>query len=104
MPRKPGAHSIAKQGTRRHDQYEATRGTSTERGYGNTRWRKARATWLKREPLCRECLKSGRTVAARVVDHIIPWQDGTKEFWDTSNWQSLCIRCHNRKSGREAHR
>ena len=33
-------------------------------------------------------------MAATVVDHIIPHKGDSDLFWDESNWQSLCKRCH----------
>jgi len=33
-------------------------------------------------------------VAATVVDHITPHRGDMTLFWDKSNWQSLCKRCH----------
>ena len=64
----------------------------------NARWQKARATWLRRHPLCVMCEQQGRVTAATVVDHIVPFRDGGSEFWDTANWQSLCKRHHDSKT------
>jgi 5-methylcytosine-specific restriction enzyme A len=35
------------------------------------------------------------------VDHITPHKGDRQMFWDRSNWQSLCHRCHSRKTARE---
>ena len=51
--------------------------------------------FLSKHPLCVTCRDIGRIVAAEVVDHIIPHRGDRKLFWDRSNWQSLCSRCHN---------
>lgn len=78
------------------------------RVYGS-RWDKARRSFLVMHPLCVMCQQQGRTVAAKVVDHIIPHKLkdainsgdraaialAQKLFWDTNNWQSLCIPHHN---------
>ena len=80
--------------------YEATRETAVRRGYTH-RWNKARKVFLSAHPLCAYCLKEGRTVQARVVDHIIPHRGDDNLFWDESNWQPLCVGCHNRKSAHE---
>lgn len=69
------------------------RGSSTARGYGY-RWQKARLTFLTRHPLCAYCLRLGRTKAATVVDHIIPHRGDQAWFWDSTNWQALCVTCH----------
>jgi 5-methylcytosine-specific restriction protein A len=59
--------------------------------YGHD-WQKQRAATLRAEPLCRLCLSVGRTVAAVVVDHIKPLEDGGTN--EQSNLQALCKRCH----------
>jgi 5-methylcytosine-specific restriction protein A len=71
-----------------------TRTSSAKRGY-NSRWQKARLTFLARNPLCKYCDKAGRVEAATVVDHIIPHKGDSKLFWDVENWQQLCAPCHN---------
>jgi len=41
------------------------------------------------------CEKLGLTVAANVVDHIRKHSGpGDPLFWDRTNWQALCYRCH----------
>lgn len=79
--------------------YDARRDTSNQRGYGS-RWQKARAAYLRRHPLCAECKRQGLTVAATVVDHIIPHRGNKVRFWNSDNWQSLCASCHNKKTAR----
>jgi 5-methylcytosine-specific restriction protein A len=76
------------------------RETASERGY-NSKWQKARKTFLQKNPLCAECDKSNRVTAATVVDHIKPHKGDQKLFWNKSNWQPLCKRCHDRKTARE---
>lgn len=74
--------------------YEEARGSSAQRGY-NYAWQKARIAWLQKYPLCVFCQKTGRMVAASVVDHIIPHKGDKVLFWDSeNNWQSLCAPCH----------
>lgn len=79
--------------------HEQRRGNSNARGY-NHKWRKARETWLTKEPLCVSCKAMGRVTPASVVDHITPHRGDSKLFWNTSNWQSLCEKCHNSKTSR----
>jgi len=69
------------------------RPSAVKRGY-NSRWQKARATYLRSHPFCTECEKQGRTVPATVVDHIEPHRGDQELFWDKDNWQPLCKRCH----------
>ena len=81
-------------------QYDQERGTAAQRGY-DARWQKARAWYLRRNPLCVECQKEGRLMPATVVDHIKPHKGNYYLFWDASNWQSLCKACHDRKTAKE---
>jgi 5-methylcytosine-specific restriction protein A len=80
---------------------DRNRPNSTQRGYTSTRYRKARQGFLAKHPLCVECEKDGRTTGATVLDHVKPHRGNYELFWDSSNWQSLCIPCHNRKSQTE---
>ena len=71
---------------------------ATQRGY-TRRWKKERAAFLFRYPLCAACLAAGLSVLASVVDHIRPHRGDMRLFWDVTNWQSLCKRCHDQKTG-----
>lgn len=84
----------------RTQQQDEERGSAHERGY-DSRWRKARDTYLKRYPLCLHCMSEGRLETAAVVDHIIPHKGDSHLFWDSkNNWQPLCKPCHDRKTAR----
>ncbi len=100
---RPGCHSLttsrfcdghAKADRQRVD---AARGTSTQRGYGAA-WQRIRRSWLAENPLCVTCNDNGRIVSATVVDHIVPMARGGPN--DSSNYQSLCARCHNVKTAK----
>jgi 5-methylcytosine-specific restriction protein A len=67
----------------------------------NNRWRKASKAYLKDNPLCVHCKKEDRLTPATEVDHIIPHGGDMKLFWDKSNWQSLCKKCHSKKTALE---
>lgn len=67
----------------------------------NNRWRKASKAYLKDNPLCVHCKKEDRLTPATEVDHIIPHGGDMKRFWDKSNWQSLCKKCHSKKTALE---
>ena len=56
---------------------------------------------LLREPFCRECARRGVRTWATVVDHVVPHRGDWQLFIDPANHQSLCERCHNRKTARE---
>ena len=68
--------------------------TTAQRGYGG-KWQRARAEFLRANPLCAYCQRDGRVTAATVVDHVIPHRGDDKLFWSRSNWQPLCFSHHN---------
>ena len=78
---------------------EVTR-PAARRGY-SSRWQKASKAYLRSHPLCVECMKLGRYTKATLVDHVVPHRGDQKLFWDQNNWQGLCARHHNVKTGRE---
>jgi len=73
------------------------RPSASERGYDN-RWSQARIIFLKKHPLCMKCMAAGHYERATVVDHIIPHRGDRSLFWDESNWQALCKKCHDQKT------
>jgi len=75
------------------------RESAAARGY-NKRWQSARRRYLQLHPLCVECERKGHVIPATVVDHIIPHRGDETLFWDESNWQALCKKCHDRKTGK----
>lgn len=75
---------------------ELSRDPATAKLYNNVRWRAASRSFLARNPICVRC-----TQLADVVDHITPHRGDYILFWDATNWQSLCKRCHDRKTSTE---
>jgi 5-methylcytosine-specific restriction protein A len=41
------------------------------------------------------CTQQGKSIAATVVDHVVPHRGDMALFWDPKNRQSLCDTCHN---------
>ncbi len=76
------------------------RPSAARRDYG-TRWRRARAAFLARHPLCAACRAQGRVVQATVVDHVTPHRGNQRLFWDEGNWAPACKLCHDAKTARE---
>lgn len=74
--------------------------TTNQRGY-TYRWQKEREQFLRENPLCCYCYREGRIAAASVVDHKIPHQGDDLLFWDRSNRQPLCKKCHDSTKARE---
>lgn len=68
--------------------------------YG-ARWRKARAIYLRANPLCNACRANDLIVPATVVDHIVAHKGDESLFWNRANWQSLCAPCHSSKTASE---
>nr|WP_244305779.1 HNH endonuclease signature motif containing protein [Paraburkholderia lacunae] len=66
-------------------------------------WRKARAQFLRANPLCQcnECRQARLLTRATVVDHIRPHRGDVNLFWDRTNWQAMSKRCHDRKTARD---
>lgn len=73
---------------------------SRQKRYG-ARWHRETRIFLAHNPLCVDCEGRGLVNEARVVDHIRPHRGDDRVFWDATNWQALCISCHNRKSAQE---
>jgi 5-methylcytosine-specific restriction protein A len=99
MPKRPPTHKPPwknklppKQDTVAEDE---KRKNAYQRGY-NAQWRKLRAIHLSEYPLCRFCLKEGRTTKAAVVDHIKPHRGDRRLLYDPNNLQSLCKHHHDR--------
>lgn len=73
----------------RNARHDRRRPSAAGRGY-DSRWRKARRDFLTSHPDCAMCANPATT-----VDHIIAHRGDPALFWNRSNWQSLCTRCHN---------
>ena len=70
-----------------------SRASAAKRGYGK-RWQAYRERYLRDNPLCIMHQRLGKTVAAEVVDHILPHKGDHKLFWNPANHQPLCKACH----------
>lgn len=76
----------------RKAQSDASRPSARARGYDADHER-ARASHLKRHPNCVMCGQPGS-----VLDHIVSIRKAPERRLDPSNWQTLCHRCHGRKT------
>jgi 5-methylcytosine-specific restriction protein A len=69
--------------------------------YNSWPWRKLRKAFRIKNPLCKHCLDKDEVTPMKVVDHIVPIKAGGEPLdWD--NLQSLCEKCHNKKSANES--
>ena len=92
--RHPACPELVPEGTNDGFCDEHKRPSAAKRGYGRP-WRRASKEYLWRNPLCVECGNP-----AEVVDHKTAVEAGG-EMWDESNWQSLCKRCHDKKTAKQ---
>jgi|WetSurSiteA1Bulk_404760.scaffolds.fasta_scaffold03041_4 5-methylcytosine-specific restriction enzyme A len=101
----PGCAALIEAGNSRCEKHriqerrelDRQRGSATARGYGS-KWRKASKEFLSQHPLCTKCYAMGILRSATVVDHVVPHKGDFKLFWDRTNWQPLCKRCHDKKT------
>lgn len=70
--------------------------------YGTNRWTMLARLHKSHNPICVACEAQGMVSPAEVTDHTLPINKGGAP-WDWVNLQSLCRRCHDDKSAREAH-
>ena len=75
------------------------RASAHKRGY-TSKWQRKSKLFLKAHPLCVECKRNHKLTPATVVDHIVPHRGNEQLMWSESNWQSLCKRCHDHKTGK----
>ena len=67
------------------------RGYNANDRYGNN-WKRIRAWYVAKHPLCEQCYKEGRYVPVEEVHHIVPLAEGGTNA--DSNLISLCKSCH----------
>jgi len=87
----------------RHDQtptrtiHRVVRPSAHARGYGK-RWQRLARSFLAGHPICADPfgLHGSRRVPGSQVDHIVPLANGGTN--SDSNLQTLCARCHRRKT------
>ncbi len=95
---------LAKAATRKRARDRAVHGRDDVAGWRalyDKRWDRVSKLYLQRHCHCVDCLELGVIEPAVEVDHIVPHRGDRKLFWDRSNWQPLCHRCHARKTARE---
>lgn len=102
-PMKPCSHpgcpnlTVVKYCEQHKCEFGFERESAYKRGY-DSKWQKSRNRFLQLHPLCVRCQTQGYLIKATVVDHINPHRGNQQFFWDESNWQSLCKKCHDKKT------
>ena len=76
---------------RRKDYDRYMRGYVHHKRYGS-QWRKIRARYIRKEPLCEACKAKGKIELAALVHHKKPLSEGGTN--DEENLMSLCVSCH----------
>ena len=71
-----------------------------DRFYNTQIWKRLRAYYRKRHPLCEECMRHGRVTPSVIVDHIKPIKEGGAPL-ALDNLQALCWSCHSTKTLRD---
>lgn len=79
----------------RKARHDARRPNARQRGY-TREWERARKAFLITYPYCVMC-----SAPAVLVDHKIPHKGDKRLFWDRTNWQPLCLNCHNSHKQRQ---
>ena len=69
--------------------------------YHSKQWRALRNWYIKQHPLCEQCNRDNKVGAGECVDHIRPISNGGNKVCP-SNLQTLCNRCHAKKSAAES--
>ena len=83
--------------SRRQDKFR-TRDKRIKSFYSSARWQKVRNRFIKINPLCEHCLDKDIVTPAEEVDHIVPVKEDWSKRLREDNLQSLCRRCHRRKT------
>lgn len=78
---------------------EDWRGKTAERGYDAV-WKRFRANFLRKHPLCADCQAHGVPVRATDVHHIEKLRDVPGLRCVESNCMGLCHDCHAVRTGR----
>lgn len=103
MPRRITAFVPTRTGKKDPYVVRAERPTAAERGYNSRGWYAIRRQVLVRDSW--QCQACGRICVDKreaQVDHIVPKTQGGQDTMD--NLQTLCIKCHGRKTVAESKR
>lgn len=77
------------------------RGTAKDRGY-DSQWERVASVRRRLDCyLCQSCRKNQRTVASKIVDHIIPIHVRPDWRLEIGNTQVLCNACHTTKTNND---
>lgn len=80
----------------RNERYKPKPKTTKQRGYGWD-WQQLSARYRTNNPLCEDCLQSGKVVPADEVHHIQPIADAPHLRLAIENLVAVCKDCHRRR-------
>lgn len=101
MPNRIPAHIPARVRTRRPRRDESCRPSAAARGYCDKAHKAWRLAVLTRDAWqCQGCLRVCSDRREAHADHIVPISQGGERY-DVANGQTLCLRCHGRKTRHE---
>lgn len=66
--------------------------------YNTRQWLTLRQIQLSKNPICAGCQAEGIITPAKVVDHLFPWSQISKEAFFINRFQSLCQTHHSEKT------
>lgn len=95
--RVPSGHCAQHRRTQRHDEAQAQHAHGRALQW-DRRWRRLSTWWRQHHPLCVCCAAAGRVEPATEVHHVQPHRGDLALRYDPANLQSLCHRCHSRKT------
>jgi 5-methylcytosine-specific restriction protein A len=95
------AHLEAEEKRERTERYNRNaRDPEMQKLYESADWRRLRAIYLKRNPLCEVCYAKSRIMPAVICDHKVEIKDGGAKL-DMENVTAMCPSCHNKKTAQE---
>lgn len=99
MANKPTKKATRLYGVKTEKPLKYTRVRSSDE-YHTSRWTRMSRVYRQEHPLCEICKSRGIIKPAEVVDHIVPFPV-CGDFFDSSNWQSLCGKCNAEKGNKD---
>ena len=81
--------------------YDTRRNPTVKKWQNSKRYITARKIFKSEMIFCRKCSTVKRPVIGNILDHITPHKGDYRLFWDQTNWQLLCKRCHDVKTATE---
>lgn len=101
MPQRIPTHTPPRIRTARTRRDETARPNAAQRGYCDKAHRAWRQAVLTRDAWqCRACGRVCGKAREAHADHIVPTSHGGERY-DVANGQTLCVRCHGRKTRSE---